>query len=355
MKIMLMCSRYGPPWNEGSKNIVRVLEKRLPGFGVEVVVCSERNDSHNGPTSGKSYLSFFASKPFFWWSAAKKARDEGVEIIHLISSISSLLGIKCFFIRLFSGIPLLVHLTGLEKPIYGYKFLLRAERIIVGGTYLKRFFPNSVNLPPVSPHVNAQDEKKPPQMAICNYPGKILYLGAMEAIRGVHTLVDALEILRTRFDFGNFTATLAWNGYGDFCYKENIKAKIKRLGIKQYVRWLESVEDIPTLYREHDIVVIPRASRERMAFPLRLIEAMSYGKPVVVSDMGDMARVADGCGLIFPHEDADALSVALLRLLSDRDFYAQCTENCYHKLSEYHSIGTVRCLADLYKEAVLAS
>ena len=354
MKVVLISSRYGPPWNEGSKNIVRVLKKLLPDFGFKVVVCPERNDRHEGGSHKKSTISLFINKPFFWWKAAKKARDERAGVIHMISSISSILGIKCFFIRSISGVPLVLHLTGLEKPIYGYKFLLKAECIIVGGNYLKRFAPNSFNFPPISPHFNSLIDKRTDRKVVCDNPARILYLGAMEIIRGVHTLVDALEVLKTRFNFRDFTVTLAWNGYGDLNYAQSIKKRIEERGIEQNVRWMESVEDVPALYQDHDIVVIPRAFRERMAFPLRLIESMSYGKPLVVSDMGEMLRIAEGCGLVFPHGSSEALASALHRLLSDRDFYNECVEICYQKASQYHPLRTVGRLAGLYKEVGFA-
>jgi glycosyltransferase involved in cell wall biosynthesis len=90
-----------------------------------------------------------------------------------------------------------------------------------------------------------------------------------------------------------------------------------------------------------------------MAFPLRLIEAMSYGKPVVVSDLGEMPRIIGQCGLVFPHEDAGSLAEALERLLSDRSLYKECAENCYQKAKEYHPSRTIRRLVDLYREIAL--
>lgn len=353
MKIMLICPLYGPPWNEGGKNFVRVLDERLPDFGVDVVVCPEKNDCQTTSSSKRSSLSVIVRKLFFWWRATRQARDQGVDAIHLLSSVSSILGIKSFFIRSLSGIPLVLHITGLENPIHGHTFLLRADRIIVGGNYLKEFFSNALSLPPVSPHMNPRIERETGQLGISQNPSKVLYLGAMEAVRGVHTLVDALAVLKKHFKLRDFTATLAWNGYGDANYAQEIRRKIEEHEIQRHVCWWESVEDVSGPYRTHDIVVIPRASRERMGFPLRLIEAMSYGKPVVVSDLGEMPRIIGQCGLVFPHEDAGSLAEALQRLLSDRSLYKECAENCYQKAKEYHPSRTIRRLVDLYREIAL--
>ena len=145
-----------------------------------------------------------------------------------------------------------------------------------------------------------------------------------------------------------------YNGYGDANYAKEIRRKIEEHGIQHHVCWRESVEDVSGPYRIHDIVVIPRASRERMGFPLRLIEAMSFGKPVVVSDLGEMPRIVEGCGIVFPHGSSEALAAALYRLLSDGNFYRECAENCYRRVSQYHPLRTVGRIVDLYKEVVLA-
>ena len=355
MKVMLICPHYGPPWNEGSKNIVRVLAEGLPEHGVEVVIYSEKDASQTRHFSSEYALSVFMKKPLFWWKAAKEARIQKVEAIHLLSSASAILGLKSFIIRRFSGIPLLLHVTGLESPLYGYKWLLTADLIAVGGHYLKRFFPNSLDLPPVSPHVNPECGNQSWQLRLGQKPRKILYLGAMEPVRGVHTLIDALAALIKHFGMEDVTATIAWNGYGDRKYLRHIEEKVKEHQIQPHVVWKQTITDLPAFYQAHDLIVIPRASRDRMAFPLRLIEAMSYGKPVVVSDLGEMPRIIGQCGLVFLHEDAGSLAEALERLLSDRSLYKECAENCYQKAKEYHPSRTIRRLVDLYREIALGS
>jgi glycosyltransferase involved in cell wall biosynthesis len=233
--------------------------------------------------------------------------------------------------------------------VSGYQRFLRADRIVVGGSYLLPLFPGAVNLPPLSPHLNRQRRLEAARPFVATPGRRILYLGAMEAVRGVHTLVEALALLRHRPTGGDYSLTLAWNGHGSPQYRQRIEAEVTRLGLAGSVRWLGVVNDLARLYRQHDVVVIPHTSKERMGFPLRLLEALSYGRPVVVSDTGEMPLVAAGSGVVFPRRDADGLARSLHTLLEDPDVYQRCVRHAYATVARYEPADTVRCLLDLYE------
>jgi glycosyltransferase involved in cell wall biosynthesis len=112
------------------------------------------------------------------------------------------------------------------------------------------------------------------------------------------------------------------------------------------------VTDLARLYRAHDVVVIPHASQERMGFPLRLLEALSYGRPVVVSDTGEMPLVAAGSGVVFPRRNAAALASALQTLLGDAALYHRCVRQAYETVARYEPAETLRRLVGIYDELV---
>jgi glycosyltransferase involved in cell wall biosynthesis len=349
MEVMIVCPRYGPPWNEGVKNMVKLLEESLSESGVTVTVVSREKGGLSGSLASRFFPLRIIGAFVFWYSIAREARARQVQIVHLFSSVSSVLGIKSFVVRTLSGIPLVVHVTGLRKCTLGYGLLLRAEQVVVGGSYLLKFFPSAIDLPPVSPYVNLSYES-PPLADSGVTPSKILFLGAMEAVRGVHTLIDAVAILKTECAINDLALTIAWNGYGDSKYVDMIRTRIAEYDLEDRIQWQHTVENIPALYQTHDLVVIPRASPERMGFPLRVLEAMSYGKPVVASDVGEMPQIVADCGLTYPHEDADALGGALCRLLTDNTFYRLCSKNAYRKVRQYHPSHTIARLARLYED-----
>lgn len=66
----------------------------------------------------------------------------------------------------------------------------------------------------------------------------------------------------------------------------------------------------------------------RRTIPLKLLEYMAAGRPVVASDLGYIAQIvrAGGCGLLAPPGDAGAHAAALRRLLDDPDLARQMGE-----------------------------
>jgi glycosyltransferase involved in cell wall biosynthesis len=350
MKVMIICHLYGPPWNEGVKNMVRVLVERLTDFGIDVEVYSKGGRGTSRTPSIRFAPLILAGDLLFWWRATRRARAQRVEVIHLLSSVTSILGLKCSIIRILSRTPLLLHITGINRPIFGYNFLLRADGIMVGGAYLRKLFPVSIEFHPVSPYLNPADAPQHCRLIFNSQPRKVLYLGAMEAVRGVHTLVDACAELITHFRLEDFAITIAWNGHGDLDYVRKIRKKITAYRIQKHFQWRKLVNDVPSLYQEHDFVVIPRDTDERMGIPLCLIEAMSYGRPVIVSNIGEMSRIAEGCGLVFSSGDSFSLATALHRLLTDSDFYQECAQNGFRKAAQFHPQRVVRPLVNIYKE-----
>jgi len=353
-RVLIVSAEYGPPWAEGEKNIARALVRSLTEHGWRASVCS--NPQIDTEASSRHHLSLrgVGSALRFWVHTARAARERGASVIHLLSSVSSLLGAKCAVIKGLSGASLLLHVTGLASPLRGYRLGLRADRIAVGGSYLRPYFPDAVDLPPMSPHMNVDREREARREPFDDTPRRILYLGAMEPERGVQTLIDALALLRTELGWPDFTLTLAWNGYGSKGYARRMSQRVHAHGLDGQVHWQGVAPDLDTLYRAHDCVVIPRLARERMGFPLRLIEALSYGKPVVVSDVGEMPIVTGGCGLVFPRGDTKELAYALRRLLSDRHLYRRCIGAAYEAARRYESSRTVGRYLELYRQLTQA-
>jgi glycosyltransferase involved in cell wall biosynthesis len=346
--VFIVSSWYGPPWNEGEKNIARALELGLPDHGFSARVYSDAfhdvtRRAHHRPSPAR-----IAGRLRFWAAAALTARREGATIVHLLTSVSSALGLKAAVIRTLSGASLVLHVTGLSSPVRGYRILLRADRVLVGGAYLRPLFPGAIEVPPISPNMNPEGADEPPRAV--GAPRRLLYLGSMEPVRGVHTLIDALAAVRAAGDGNGWHLTIAWNGVGDPRYAAHVRTQIAERGLEDVVRWDGVAMEVGALYRGHDIVVIPRASRERMGFPLRLVEAFSFGSPVVVSDVGEMPAVTRGCGLVFRRGDPAGLASALSRLMSDPALHAECARHARERAREYAPARTIGRVAAVYRE-----
>jgi glycosyltransferase involved in cell wall biosynthesis len=88
---------------------------------------------------------------------------------------------------------------------------------------------------------------------------------------------------------------------------------ISRVGIVPY-------PSAPALYAAADVVAIPQLDDEAAhhQMPLKAVDAMAMGRPVVASAVSDLPQVLDGCGRLVPPGDGAALAAALGELLADR-------------------------------------
>ena len=79
-------------------------------------------------------------------------------------------------------------------------------------------------------------------------------------------------------------------------------------------------EEMPDLYRLVDVVVYPSSTEE--PFGLAMLEAMSSGKPIIVTESGGMPEIIkdDVNGYVVPKRNHEALAECIIHLLSDEKF-----------------------------------
>jgi len=116
------------------------------------------------------------------------------------------------------------------------------------------------------------------------------------------------------------------------------------------VRYLGERSDVRELMAMSDIVVLPSY---REGFPRVLIEAASMGKPMVTTDTpGCREVVVDGeNGLLVPVRDADALGLAVRKLLASPALRKTMGEAARKKaLSEFDERNVTRNIIAIYDE-----
>ncbi|AZQ39043.1 glycosyltransferase family 1 protein [Streptomyces cyaneochromogenes] len=147
-------------------------------------------------------------------------------------------------------------------------------------------------------------------------PRTVLYVGRMDRAspwKGIDVLLRAFAALSDLPE-----ARLRLVGSGDALAEH--RALAERLGIIDRVEFTGRVpEDILlSAMRNAAVLVLPSRTAAE-SFGMVLVEAMACGTPVVGSDAGGIPHViTDGVtGLLFPHDDPDALAAACRRLLRD--------------------------------------
>jgi glycosyltransferase involved in cell wall biosynthesis len=110
----------------------------------------------------------------------------------------------------------------------------------------------------------------------------------------------------------------------DTPYVERLRRRAAQPDLDGRVRFLGHVDDSVERMRHWSVAVM--ASVDPEAAPLALLEAMSIGLPIVITDHGGGPEVLHDGGLLVPPGDPDALAAAIERLVDDPDLQASCRE-----------------------------
>jgi phosphatidyl-myo-inositol alpha-mannosyltransferase len=143
-------------------------------------------------------------------------------------------------------------------------------------------------------------------------PPRILFVGRFDTRNGLHTLLDAAEIL-TR-DRRDFVLQIAGDGPARPFYER----QAKRNGLWDRIEWLGLVKDErPELYRQATVLAAPCTLA---SFGVVLLEAFASGTPVVCADnIGFRQVIRDGApGRFVPGSDPAALATGLAEVLDDQ-------------------------------------
>jgi len=156
---------------------------------------------------------------------------------------------------------------------------------------------------PIAPGVNPPRAPEPIALDVAALQPFVLYVGAPEWRKGIDTLLDAMTFLRQRHP----EVTLALTNTLPDTAKLPANVRLAQLGF---------VDDatLAALYRGCAVLAFP--SRYE-GFGLPVLEAMSYGAPVVCSTAASLPEVAGDAAAYVPVNDPAALAAAMQTVLDD--------------------------------------
>ena len=121
-------------------------------------------------------------------------------------------------------------------------------------------------------------------------------------------------------------------GDGEIELIENCKSLVRQLNISDRVSFLGMRTDVPEILNASDIVVL---SSHYEGLSLSSLEGMASGKPFVASDVDGLHEIVNGYGVLFPHEDAQALAEIILKLSEDKNFAEQIAIKCQARARQF--------------------
>lgn len=139
-------------------------------------------------------------------------------------------------------------------------------------------------------------------------------VGSVTTRKGHDLLVEALPRLREMN--GDVRLLIVGDvSPGHEGYFEQLRGRVNELELSPYVYWAGYHEDVSPFYSAMDIFALPSRSE---GLPRTLIEALSFGLPVVATDVGGVREIltSDIHGRVVTPEDPDALLAAITDILT---------------------------------------
>jgi glycosyltransferase involved in cell wall biosynthesis len=189
------------------------------------------------------------------------------------------------------------------------------------------------------PDLPAQDQ---------SMPGRILFLGRLEAAKGVFELLEAGARI-VRETTGPSPLRLVFGGEGD---TQGLRRRAAELGIAERIElpgWVGPAERDAEL-RKATVFCLPSHAE---GLPMSMLEAMAARKAVVATAVGGIPEtIVDGDnGLLAPPRDEEALARKLAQVLGDETLRARLARNARVTIEQHYSTEVV-CgqLSALYRE-----
>ena len=182
---------------------------------------------------------------------------------------------------------------------------------------------------------------------------RLLYVGTMTTWQGVHHALEALRLL-----LRDHPAELVLVGPARGRQRRDLATRCARLGVERQVSYLGSASQAALVehYRWADVALVPLPANDRNVVqgccPLKLLEAMAAGVPIVASDLPVVRALVEPeqQALLVRPGSGKAIKDGLLRLVADprlgRRLAASARRRIESELTWHHASAR---LVDCYR------
>jgi len=162
----------------------------------------------------------------------------------------------------------------------------------------------------------------------------VLAIGNLYSVKGHHHLLEAFALLADQFP----ELHVAIAGRGDL--EGALLARAAELRLRDRFHLLGLRSDVANLLVGADVFVLPSLSE---GLPLALLEAMTAGRPIVATDVGEVsAALADGAaGVLVKPADVPALAAAIARLFTDPSEARRVAEAAGRRAAAEYALSTM--------------
>ena len=180
---------------------------------------------------------------------------------------------------------------------------------------------------------------------------RLMFVGNVIERKGLRYLFQAL----VRLPNSNFELDVVGDTQDEPDHMTEIKALIEDYGLSGRVTFHGHVTDreqLKRLYRMADVFVLPSLYE---TFGIVLLEAMSFGLPIVTTTAGAIPELVKGNenGLLVPPRDPAALAIALRQLAGSSELRRKLGQNGYKFVSERREFYSWEAVGERVYEVLL--
>jgi len=185
----------------------------------------------------------------------------------------------------------------------------------------------------------------------------VLYVGRIEPLKGVDTLIEAMSCLQWKEERPVHLAIIGGDPAVSPRQMSSEMARLQKLcddlSVGQTVVFLgkRDQDKLPYYYSAAELVVMPSHYE---SFGMVALEAMACGTPVIASEVGGLAYlVKDGeTGFTIPDQEPDTLCEKISWLLNDHDMHAAMSQRAVEYAQDYAWETISKQIVDVYQGLV---
>ncbi len=159
-----------------------------------------------------------------------------------------------------------------------------------------------------------------PDYKLPDGPLKVMTFGKFGTYKKVEVLIEAIKIVRAKTSLDIEVVIAGTDNPNVKGYLDEVQKKYSDVEAITFTGYVAE-EDVPKIFSESAVVVFPYTSTTGSSGVLH--QAGSYGKAVIMTNLGDLALLVEEEGYrgeFFEPEDEESLSESIIKILKDPDY-----------------------------------
>ena len=239
--------------------------------------------------------------------------------------------------------------TRLLEKCYMPHAVRNADHIIAASFATATSVKNEFSIPEESVSVVHLASSRKPNETIANEQSEpfFLFVGTVEPRKNLIRLLKDYSQLSESVKNQAKLYIAGGKGWGD----ENVAAEIELLGIKQHVKMLGYVDEerLSQLYKNCLFLAMPSLYE---GFGLPIVEAMSYGKPILTSNNSSMPEMAGDAGLLVDALDVNSIRCGLEQMIGSDDVRNSFAKNASYNANQFSWDKSATQLVNIFEKTI---